>query len=104
MSPLAEAMEVDRTTVGRWESGHAVPQPWMRPKLAGALGITVDQLAELLDRADAEVARRIAVPLQLPQARRPASPRDMVAAIATDSAPSWRRDVIFVRHGPMLQL
>ncbi|WP_051942792.1 helix-turn-helix domain-containing protein [Streptacidiphilus rugosus] len=85
---LAEAMEVDRTTVGRWESGHAAPQPWMRPKLAGTLDVTVDQLAELLDGTDTEAARPIAVPMQLPEARRPASPRDMVAAIATDSAES----------------
>ncbi|MEZ0065554.1 DNA-binding XRE family transcriptional regulator [Streptacidiphilus sp. MAP12-20] len=86
---LAEAMEVDRTTVGRWESGHAAPQPWMRPKLAGVFGITVDQLADLLDRLDGPTgARPEIVPVQLPQAQRPASPRDMVAAIATDSAES----------------
>lgn len=45
---LAEALDVDRTTVGRWESGRGTPQPWMRPKLARALGLSADQLAALL--------------------------------------------------------
>ncbi|MFJ2867113.1 helix-turn-helix transcriptional regulator [Kitasatospora sp. NPDC087314] len=48
---LAEAVQVDRTTVGRWESGRCTPQPWMRPKLARVLRISVDQLAELLGAA-----------------------------------------------------
>jgi transcriptional regulator with XRE-family HTH domain len=86
---LAEAMEVDRTTVGRWESGQAAPQPWMRPKLAGVLDITVDQLAQLLDGSGAALAAPPeTVPVHLPQAHRPASSRDMVAAVATDSADS----------------
>jgi transcriptional regulator with XRE-family HTH domain len=48
---LAAAMNVDRTTVGRWESGRGAPQPWMRPKLAQALRVNADQLDALLTPA-----------------------------------------------------
>ena len=85
---LAEAMGVDRTTVGRWESGHAAPQPWMRPKLAGVLDITVDQLAELFAETDGKSARPNPALVRLPQVHRAASTRDLVTAIATDSAES----------------
>jgi transcriptional regulator with XRE-family HTH domain len=46
---LAEKLGVDRTTIARWEHGQGKPQPWTRPKLAAALGISVDQLGTLLD-------------------------------------------------------
>jgi len=45
---LAEIMRVDRSTIVRWERGDTVPQPWHRPRLATALRITIEQLAELL--------------------------------------------------------
>jgi transcriptional regulator with XRE-family HTH domain len=45
---LAEAMEVDRTTVARWERG-GVPSPRFRRRLADALGLSVFELAELLE-------------------------------------------------------
>jgi transcriptional regulator with XRE-family HTH domain/tetratricopeptide (TPR) repeat protein len=50
---LAELLGVDRSTVLRWESGSTGPQPWVRPQLAEALQITVDQLDDLL-RGDVE--------------------------------------------------
>lgn len=46
---LAETLRVDRTTVGRWESGDTDPKPWVRPRLAHALGVTVDDLLGLLN-------------------------------------------------------
>lgn len=46
---LAERLRVDRSTIVRWERGVAQPQPWLRPRLANALGISGDVLAELLD-------------------------------------------------------
>jgi transcriptional regulator with XRE-family HTH domain len=49
---LAERLKVDRSTVARWESGESEPQPWMRPRLARALAVSVDQLGDLLSEAD----------------------------------------------------
>lgn len=46
---LADYLGVERSTVGRWESAETEPQAWMRPKLAHALGVTVEQLQALLD-------------------------------------------------------
>jgi transcriptional regulator with XRE-family HTH domain len=45
---LAETVGVERTTVMRWERGETRPQPWARPKLARALGISDHALSELL--------------------------------------------------------
>ncbi|MGH3529616.1 MAG: helix-turn-helix transcriptional regulator, partial [Pseudonocardiaceae bacterium] len=45
---LAEAVGVERSTVRRWERGETCPQPWARPKLARALGISDQALSELL--------------------------------------------------------
>jgi transcriptional regulator with XRE-family HTH domain len=45
---LAERLKVDRSTVARWESGDTEPQPWIRPRLAKALRLSVDQLDGLL--------------------------------------------------------
>ena len=45
---LAERLGVERTTVVRWERGQTQPQPWLRPRLAAALGVSADRLEELL--------------------------------------------------------
>ena len=45
---LAEALGVDRSTVVRWERAETDPQPWHRPRLAAALKLSVEELAELL--------------------------------------------------------
>jgi len=45
---LAGELDVDRSTVVRWEGGASDPLPWTRPKLAQALHLSVDQLGELL--------------------------------------------------------
>ncbi len=45
---LAEALRVDRTTIGRWERGAQLPQPWQRPDLARLLGVTLERLDVLL--------------------------------------------------------
>src|SRR5262245_61376301 len=45
---LAERLDVERSTVQRWEAGDSTPQPWHRPGLAAALGVSHDGLADLL--------------------------------------------------------
>jgi transcriptional regulator with XRE-family HTH domain len=48
---LADRVGVERSTVVRWESGETEtgPQPWMRPKLARALQVSIEQLTGLLE-------------------------------------------------------
>jgi transcriptional regulator with XRE-family HTH domain len=45
---LAERLRIDRSTVARWEAGETEPQPWIRPQLARALQLSLDQLEHLL--------------------------------------------------------
>jgi transcriptional regulator with XRE-family HTH domain len=45
---LAERLQVDRSTVVRWEHGESDPQPWKRTEMAQALRVSVEQLDELL--------------------------------------------------------
>ncbi|GGM51651.1 helix-turn-helix transcriptional regulator [Dactylosporangium sucinum] len=45
---LAEIVRVDRSTVVRWERADTAPQPWHRPRLAAALKVSIDELAELI--------------------------------------------------------
>lgn len=53
---LAYRVGVDRSTVGRWETGDTDPQPWLRRKIAKHLGVTPAHLAGLLDPEPAEPA------------------------------------------------
>lgn len=48
---LAERLGIDRSTVARWESGDTEPLPWLRPKLARVLQVSIEQLDELLAEA-----------------------------------------------------
>ncbi|MBV9312493.1 MAG: helix-turn-helix transcriptional regulator [Pseudonocardia sp.] len=45
---LARIVDVEPITVGRWERGETSPQTWVRPKLADALLISLDDLKHLL--------------------------------------------------------
>jgi transcriptional regulator with XRE-family HTH domain len=53
---LAEALHVDVSTVGNWESGKTEPLPFKRPKLARLLGVTAEKLEALLVRAEASTS------------------------------------------------
>lgn len=66
---LAEQLGVDRSTVARWESGETEPQPWIRPRLARALRLSLDQLDQLLaggGLAETEAAERMSHALTHP--------------------------------------
>jgi len=45
---LAALLGVERSTVQRWEAGETTPQPWLWPKLAEALGVSLDELDAML--------------------------------------------------------
>src|SRR5687768_4031173 len=48
---LANLLEVDRVSVGRWDRLENSPDPLIQPRLAAALKITPAELIELLDPA-----------------------------------------------------
>ncbi|MGV9805118.1 helix-turn-helix transcriptional regulator [Micromonospora chersina] len=45
---LAELLGVERSTVVRWENAETDPQPWHRARIASALGVTLEQLDDML--------------------------------------------------------
>lgn len=45
---FAHALGVDRTTVGRWETGRTAPQPALRPRLAEVLQVSLSELNTLV--------------------------------------------------------
>jgi tetratricopeptide (TPR) repeat protein/transcriptional regulator with XRE-family HTH domain len=67
---LAELLEVGRTTVARWERGEAQPVPWLRPKLASALGVSAEGIEDLLGTGGAVPGAygQVGAPRQLPAA------------------------------------
>ncbi|MGO4429987.1 helix-turn-helix domain-containing protein, partial [Streptomyces sp. MCAF7] len=92
---LAEALGVDRTSVGRWESGRSTPQPWMRAKLATALRVSLDELAVLLSTPQGNPAPVHPVS-HAPVSRPPERARDtrlIVEAVTADS----RESALFLR-------
>lgn len=74
---LAEVVGVERTTVMRWERGDTCPQPWARPKLACALGISDKALSELL-RDIAEPESTVSAPAQITEEVAPLHRRDFL--------------------------
>lgn len=59
---FAEEVGVAFTTVGRWERGECTPQPWKRSAIAKVLGISIEQLATLIESTGevrSEVDRRV---------------------------------------------
>ncbi|MFV2094649.1 helix-turn-helix transcriptional regulator [Micromonospora sp. LOL_014] len=53
---LARLLQVDRTTIARWERGDTDPQPAVRARLAEALDLPIDQLDALLGAAPTNLA------------------------------------------------
>jgi transcriptional regulator with XRE-family HTH domain len=48
---LAAHLQVERSTVYRWEAGTAEPRPWVRAQLAEALKVSPEELGTLLGQA-----------------------------------------------------
>ncbi|MFJ6125963.1 helix-turn-helix transcriptional regulator [Streptomyces griseoviridis] len=59
---FAEALGVDRTTVGRWEGGKHAPQALFRPKLAEVLQVGLDELDSLLAQVEASPRKAVGQP------------------------------------------
>ncbi|PTA44535.1 helix-turn-helix transcriptional regulator [Micromonospora sp. RP3T] len=53
---LADILGVERSTVVRWENAETDPHPWHRTRIAFALGVTLEQVDDML--ADVSVAKR----------------------------------------------
>ena len=101
---LAARLGVDRSTIARWEAGETEPQPWLRPKLAAALGIAVADVARLLDVGPVSSPGAV---LELPDQelllgdqipRRPAE----FAALVTDTAEHRRQELHDVLTGGLV--
>lgn len=45
---VAEQIDIDRTTIGKWERGESTPHPNQRPAYADALAISLHELDQLL--------------------------------------------------------
>lgn len=58
---FAEALHVDRVTVGRWERGDTDPQPYIWPKLAKLLRVSTTELITMLGSTDVVLPTTIAL-------------------------------------------
>ncbi|MFD2764280.1 helix-turn-helix transcriptional regulator [Micromonospora eburnea] len=67
---LADILCVERSTVVRWENAETDPQPWHRTRIASALGVTLEQLDDML--VDVSVAAHRGQAME-DDARNPAS-------------------------------
>ncbi|MGH3695219.1 MAG: helix-turn-helix domain-containing protein [Pseudonocardiaceae bacterium] len=83
---LAEHLGVERSTVIRWEAGESQPLPSIRPNLARALHVSIDQLAELLTQSDVAGTTRTAS--AAPEVTAPV-PSPEVSSQRTPSAPEF---------------
>jgi DNA-binding XRE family transcriptional regulator len=66
---FAERVGVERSTVARWETGESEPQPWLRPKIARTLQVSLEQLGELLalgGLSESDVSERLGFAFEQP--------------------------------------
>ena len=98
---LAEALSVDRSTVGRWEVGETEPQPWLRPKLAAALQLSRGELAALLfeagDAGESATLSAPATPSPLDGLRRNLNDAMTESHVTGNSLDDWEQTV--AEHG-----
>jgi tetratricopeptide (TPR) repeat protein/transcriptional regulator with XRE-family HTH domain len=65
---LAGLLNVEPSTVARWERGETEPLPWIRPKLGETLRVSADRLDDLLVGTGPASPTSAGVPHQLPAA------------------------------------
>jgi transcriptional regulator with XRE-family HTH domain len=106
---LAEHLGVERSTVVRWEAGDTEPLPWIRPKLARALQVSIDQLAELLIASEnADTTRplpsytEVTIPARLPevQSQSRAEFEDLIRPPVAETVEMLRRVLRSAGIGP----
>ncbi|WP_406401500.1 helix-turn-helix transcriptional regulator [Streptomyces sp. NBC_00879] len=86
---FAQALGVDRTTVGRWESGKTEPQPPLRPRMAEVLQLDLAALDGLVSESRTPAEGVAALRLTAHQGLRDADDmirRDFLRAIAVTGA------------------
>jgi tetratricopeptide (TPR) repeat protein/transcriptional regulator with XRE-family HTH domain len=86
---LAGALRVERSTVVRWERGETEPQPWIRPRLATALQVSLDELNELLARPGPERSAADPAGRPVPEASPPLADAGPWRAPARDRVVIW---------------
>jgi len=87
---FAEVLEVERSTVVRWETGETTPQPWCRPKLAEALGVSVDELDAMLVEGQTDDDGRP------PSSSQPRAKGQLRDGDAVEELPDRERDPVLV--------
>ncbi|MBE1875733.1 helix-turn-helix transcriptional regulator [Myceligenerans pegani] len=95
---LAARVEVERTTIARWETGANTPGLWVRSRLAVALDLTTEQLDGLLRAEPQDDGTNIVETLPEIQERQEAGRLLVLAAGATidledDASSSWAEPV-----------
>lgn len=88
---LAEALGVDRTTVGRWERGMALPQPWVRQRLATEVSVSMRQLDDLLYRKTIPPGVRTSSTARSDEPRVVSRNRPKLGSWDDDAIPALRR-------------
>ncbi|MFD9963970.1 helix-turn-helix domain-containing protein [Amycolatopsis sp. NPDC058986] len=80
---LAQELGVELSTIGRWERGTLTPQPWRRTVLARVLGVSLQELNELLTPASEQPALATEVDREFVSPRCP--PASTAAALPVGS-------------------
>ncbi|GIJ30127.1 hypothetical protein Vqi01_52890 [Micromonospora qiuiae] len=80
---LADLLGVERSTVVRWENAETDPQPWHRTRIASALGVTLEQLDDMLVDVSMAVHRGQAVKDMECDPVSPAARSDLLGGLRT---------------------
>ncbi|MGH3992292.1 MAG: helix-turn-helix domain-containing protein, partial [Pseudonocardiaceae bacterium] len=96
---LAAELNVDRTTVTRWEAGESEPQPYCWPKLAKLLGVSRNEVGQLFSENGGDTHASPAAAVELLNVDRPVLDRrsmlvgSAAAALVLGDAEALRREL-----------